>query len=400
MKVDMLPGGDRLVPQKLSARQTPHATIEPITACNIRCRFCYAIEHPMVKPLEEVKDEIDLACAKRNLDTISLLGGEPTLHPDLVEMVRYVKAKGLVCQVLTNGVRFLYRHDIDLLRALVDAGVDRFLVHIDSGQEHVHDDIDEAREALFSLLDEHRVFYGLSLTLYADDERDLPRILAEYSPHPYFDGVLVTLAMDFEHAFVAEHQRTQEPDFGEVVGALKNEMHIEPAAYIPSSLDDDEVCWAMYFYWVNVETGATFALSPELNQWMKWLYRKLRGREFFAETLSPRTKALSFAAAAAAEVVLHPSRIPELARLLRGARGTRNLRFNYVVIQQAPRMNTEHGKVQICWQCPDAVIRHGRLTPVCLAGRINPLGEGAPTAPREVVETVFAHLGEPPPDFG
>ncbi|MBW1878682.1 MAG: hypothetical protein JRJ84_10010, partial [Deltaproteobacteria bacterium] len=201
-------------------------------------------------------------------------------------------------------------------------------------------------------------------------------------------------------AFVAEHQRTQEPDFGEVVCALKGEMGLEPAAYIPSSLDDDEVCWAMYFYWVNAETGATFPLSPELNRWMKWLYRNLRGREFFAETLSPRTKALSFAAAAAAEVALHPGRIPELARLLRGAHGTGNLRFNYVVIQQAPRMNAEHGKVQICWQCPDAVIRHGRLTPVCIAGRINPLGEGVPTAPREVVETVFAHLGEPLPHLG
>ena len=59
-------------------------------------------------------------------------------------------------------------------------------------------------------------------------------------------------------------------------------------------------------------------------------------------------------------------------------------------------MNVEHGKVQICWQCPDAVVRNGRLTPVCIAGRVNPLF-GEPTAPREVVETVFEHLGEEPP---
>ncbi|MBW2376293.1 MAG: hypothetical protein JRF55_09930, partial [Deltaproteobacteria bacterium] len=49
MKVHELPNASHLRPQKLSGRETPHITIEPNTTCNIRCKFCYAIEQPLVK---------------------------------------------------------------------------------------------------------------------------------------------------------------------------------------------------------------------------------------------------------------------------------------------------------------------------------------------------------------
>ena len=55
-------------------------------------------------------------------------------------------------------------------------------------------------------------------------------------------------------------------------------------------------------------------------------------------------------------------------------------------------MSPEHGRVQFCWKCPDATIRNGRLVPVCMAGRLSPLGDHAPTAPPEVIADVFAHL--------
>ena len=396
MNVHELPNASHLRPQKLSGLQTPHVTIEPNTTCNIRCKFCYAIEQPLVKTLDEVKAEIDLACSKRELDAISLLGGEPTLHPDIVEIIRYIKGKGLICQLLTNGVRFLYHHDTELLDTLIDAGVDRVLVHVDTGQAHVHGDIDEARHRLASLFEARKLLFGMSITLYEGEERDLPRILCEYARYRYFDGVLITLAMDFHHAFVAEQKRQLEPDIALVAGALHDEMNLLPAAYLPSNLDDDEVTWLMYFYWINAETKQTFALSPEVNRAMKWLYRRTHAHEFFAESIDPDHKGPSLLASGVAELLMQPSRARELGELLREAGGIDKLRFHYAVIQQAPRMNVEHGKVQICWQCPDAVVRNGRLTPVCIAGRVNPLF-GEPTAPREVVETVFEHLGEEPP---
>lgn len=399
MKVQQLPQASHLRPQKSSARDTPHVVIETNTNCNIRCTFCYAVERPMVKTVEAVKAEIDYATSRRNLDAISLLGGEPTLHPQLVEIVQYVKSKGLVCQVLTNGVRFLYHDDQSLLKALVDAGVDRFLVHVDSGQTHVHGDLHVARHKLFRRLEAHQVWFGLSLTLSEGEEDQLPEILKEYAGYEHFDGVLVTLALDFEHAFDSAERREREPDMARVAAAIDRELHVAPTAYIPSNLDDDEVCWLMYMYWLNADTGETFALSPELDRVVKGVYRTTRGHAFFADPMDLAWKGVTVGAAGAAELLLHPSRARQFAQLLRRSGGAQHLRFQYIVIQQAPRMSIEHpGQLQFCWQCPDATVRNGVLTPVCLAGRLNPMGDRPRSAPDEIVAQVYTHLGEPVPE--
>ncbi len=396
MKVHELPNGTHLRPQKPTGRETPHAVIEPNTNCNIRCRCCYAIEHPVVKPLAQVKAEIDLACGRRALDTLSLLGGEPTLHPDLVEIVRYVKERGLVCQVLTNGVRFL-QGDEALLDALIAAGVDRFLVHVDNGQRHVHPDVDGARHAVAALLESRRQLFGFSVTLYDGEEAEVPRILRAFARYRWFDGMLVTLALDFDHAF-EPGAAGRGPQMSTVAAAMRAELGVEPAAYVPSSLDDDEICWLMWFYFLNARTGATFALSPELNRAMKWLYRATHTHDFFADPLDPDHVGRALAAAGLADLALHPTHLAGLRRVLAGAHGREDLRFQYAVVQQAPRLDEATGKVQICWQCPDAVVRNGRLAPVCLAGRLDPLGPGTPKAPRAVIEEVYRHLGEEPPE--
>jgi len=344
-----------------------------------------------VKPLDLVRHEIDLAIAKRNLDAISLLGGEPTLHPDIVDIVRYVKSKGLNCILLTNGVRFLRDGDLALLDALVRAGVDRFLVHIDSGQKHVHGDIDRARHRMFDLLDSRRVCYGLSLTLYPGHENELPGILKRFAGHPWFEGVLATLAFDSDHAFDAEAPRHR-AEMGPVYAAMRDDLGVEPTAYLPSSTDDDEVAWLMYSYALNVTTEATFAMSPELDRSMKWLFRALKGHHFFGEATRPDGFPFTLLAAGLVDVALHPRRTADIARLLEGLSGRDGLRFQYAVIQQAPRWDAVHHRVQICWQCPDATIRNGRLVPVCIAGLLDPIDGRRPSAPPEVIDAVFRHL--------
>jgi len=288
------------------------------------------------------------------------------------------------------------------VQALVEAGGDGFLLHVDSGQAHVHGDIDAARHALMDLLDARQVWYGLSLTLYEGEEHDLPRIMRDCARHPFFDGALVTLALDFEHAFDPPQDRLREPQMAQVASAMQAKLDVLPAAYLPSNLDRDEVCWLMWFYWINVETGRTAALSPALNRLTKSAWRRTHDTEFFGQTLGagqrkPGHTARLLVATALAEGALHPGRVGHFAQVgKRGDRG-RNLRFHYVVVQQAPRVDPDSGRLQICWQCPDATIRNGLLTPVCIAGRINPMGGRPATAPRALVEEVFAHLGEAPP---
>ena len=120
MRIDELDAGRGLRALKFSPEETPHAAVETNRTCNIRCRCCYNLEKNYVKPLDEVKRDIDLILSQRNLQVMTVLGGEPTLHPHLVEIVGYIKSKNIFCQLLTNGIVFLTADGSRLLDALIE----------------------------------------------------------------------------------------------------------------------------------------------------------------------------------------------------------------------------------------------------------------------------------------
>src|ERR1017187_82933 len=70
--------------------------LEPTSACNLACDGCYrenvAKSH---KPIEAVREEIDVFLRLRNSDGISIAGGEPLMHPDIVEIVRHIASRGI-----------------------------------------------------------------------------------------------------------------------------------------------------------------------------------------------------------------------------------------------------------------------------------------------------------------
>ena len=383
----------RLRPLALPAGEVPHMTLEPNKTCNIRCAACYSLDRQVVKPYEQVVREIDEGLAHRNLETISLLGGEPTLHPRIADIVRAIKRRGLVCMLLTNGVTIL--RDDALLDGLIEAGVDRFILHVDAGQEHVHGDVEGARHALARRLESRRAWYAFAVTVQAGHEDALTHVMREYASYRFFDGVLSTLALDFEGLFTDGPSRYPAADLGRVHASLTEDLGIRPASGIPSSVDPDEVGWLMYFYYLNTATGRTFSLSPAFNRGLRWLWRALTGRQFFAATMDPRGFLPCLLATALVELVIAPWRIAELWRLLRGSAWTRALRFHYVVVQVPPHLD-EQGRLHVCWQCPDAVMRNGRLVPVCLADQLDPLGQRPARAPAEIVAQVREHLGQPP----
>lgn len=105
--------------------------LEPTAACNLACDGCYrpneAASH---KPLDAVRAELDVFQRYRKTDCISIAGGDPLLYPDILPLVREVKARGLKPIVNTNG-RALTP---ELVKELKRAGVFGFTLHVDSRQ--------------------------------------------------------------------------------------------------------------------------------------------------------------------------------------------------------------------------------------------------------------------------
>ncbi len=105
--------------------------LEPTAKCNLACFGCYRKnEVDSHKPLEQVKEEIQLFTKMRNTDAMSIAGGDPLLHPEIAEIVSYIKQQGLKPIVNTNGIALTK----ELLMELKRAGVYGFTFHIDSKQ--------------------------------------------------------------------------------------------------------------------------------------------------------------------------------------------------------------------------------------------------------------------------
>jgi MoaA/NifB/PqqE/SkfB family radical SAM enzyme len=78
------------------------------SACNFSCPFCVdskLINAGKTLTSEEVKKTIHTLHSHGLLSVILIGGGEPTLHKDFGEIVRYIKSKQLQIGIVTNGSR-------------------------------------------------------------------------------------------------------------------------------------------------------------------------------------------------------------------------------------------------------------------------------------------------------
>jgi uncharacterized radical SAM superfamily Fe-S cluster-containing enzyme len=118
--------GDALgVMEKLS---TCLALIEIVNSCNLACPTCYA-DSPVgtgqkvdAIPLENLQQRIQgVIDRKGGIEILQLSGGEPTLHPQFFELLRWLQDHPQIDYVLlnTNGVRIA--HDDAFARQLGDA---------------------------------------------------------------------------------------------------------------------------------------------------------------------------------------------------------------------------------------------------------------------------------------
>lgn len=104
------------------------ALIEIVDSCNLSCPTCYAssppvqdqVEHLALEPfIQRVEGVLDL---KGHIDILQLSGGEPTLHPQFMELLEWCLRQSRVGYVLinTNAVRIAgdtgFREQLGALR--------------------------------------------------------------------------------------------------------------------------------------------------------------------------------------------------------------------------------------------------------------------------------------------
>lgn len=108
----------------------PIGWLEVTDICNIKCKGCYRSTLAGHRDLEELKAEIRAFKNRRNCDGISIAGGEPLLHPNIMEIVSYIEQQGMKAVLLSNALAL----DTPTIKELKRAGLRFLSLHVDQWQ--------------------------------------------------------------------------------------------------------------------------------------------------------------------------------------------------------------------------------------------------------------------------
>ena len=107
--------------------------------CNNHCLHCY---NEASRAQKEFSTEQWLAVLDKiwelGIPHVVFTGGEPTLRPDLPQLVAHAEQLGLITGLNTNGRKLA---DTSFLQSLVDAGLDHVQITLESHQPEVHNHI-------------------------------------------------------------------------------------------------------------------------------------------------------------------------------------------------------------------------------------------------------------------
>lgn len=108
-------------------------------ACNARCAFCCAHESMgSWQPVSKVKKMMERARREKH-DMIIFSGGEPTIYPHFIEVIRHARSLGFaIVEVMTNGIKLA---DPRFAREAVNAGLTMAKIAVHGSSEKIHDQL-------------------------------------------------------------------------------------------------------------------------------------------------------------------------------------------------------------------------------------------------------------------
>jgi len=112
----------------LSTRHPIDAHVIPVRRCNLSCTYCNEFDtSSQPVPAAEMLVRID-RLARLGTTIVTISGGEPLLHPELDEIIRWIRRRGMLAGLITNG----YLLTPARIERLNHAGLDHLQISIDN----------------------------------------------------------------------------------------------------------------------------------------------------------------------------------------------------------------------------------------------------------------------------
>src|ERR1700751_2756774 len=121
--------GAKMAARALASTDHPLlAHIIPMRRCNLACTYCNEVDDfSKPVPIEEMYRRIDKLGALGTA-VVTISGGEPLMHPELDDVIRRIRANGMIAGLITNG----YLLVADRIQRLNRAGLEWLQISIDN----------------------------------------------------------------------------------------------------------------------------------------------------------------------------------------------------------------------------------------------------------------------------
>jgi hypothetical protein len=363
--------------------------LEPTKRCNLYCEGCYSRNDPKSdKSLNEVRADLEVFVRHRKMDSISIAGGDPLVHPEIVEIVRMIRSDfGLKPVVNTNGLALTP----DLLTALKRAGLFGFTFHIDSNQRRpgwegkTETELNELRlkyakmvaeagglsVAFNSTVYRHTLKHVPELVGWARDHIDIVHsmvfILFRTSSQDDFDYYANGEPVDIERLVYFGQDKNPEPIYAdEIVSKIREEdPDFEPCAYLGGTTDPRSFKWL-----ISTRLGTLGKIHGYVGkryfELLQTGHHVLFGR-YFAYT-APRLLSAGRSAALLGSTFDPGSRKAVTSYLTSALNAPSHwlkpMHFQSIVVIQ-PIDTMSDGATNMCDGCPDMTVHKGELVWSC-----------------------------------
>ncbi|MEE9514511.1 MAG: radical SAM protein [Candidatus Brocadiales bacterium] len=171
---------------------------ETTVACNLECIHCRRLD--VAKEL--TKDDLSTEEAYSFIDDLATLGspilvlsgGEPLYRPDIFEIARYARSKGLKVALATNGTLV----DETLAKKIVDADVQRVSISFDGADTKTHDEFRKLPGSFDRAMEGFKHLKKLGMSMQINST------IAKHNVHQLKDlyNMAVSLGADALHIFM------------------------------------------------------------------------------------------------------------------------------------------------------------------------------------------------------
>lgn len=370
-----------------SLNDNPIGWLEVTDKCNIYCRGCYRMNglagH---KSLAQIKEEIDLLARWRNCDNISLAGGEPLIHPEIMEIVSYIHERGMKPLILTNGVKL--ENNRPMVEELKRAGAIGFTFHIDSEQQRPHYKGKTEQELLDLRLQYARMvadvgglFVSFGMTVYPGNVDFVPKMVQWANEHIdivhglvfiTFRNATMDQAFDYyangrqvspQVTYVTETGTVADIASTDVYDKIKAHFdHYEASAYLGGTQTEGKITWL-----VSAQLGSKHkmygSVGTKVMELLQVFHHMWYGT-YLVYSPSNKLPKVAFLLSALDKGIrrAHGQFWRDLIR--HPQRAFQPIYVQSIGIIQAPDLLPD-GRIDMCESCPDMTVWDGKLVHSC-----------------------------------